>query len=458
MAREKFRWNKPAKRWYYYLSNYKYSPEKKRGIDERTTVGYFGEDGKFHYTERYLLLRKAFGERKTLETKARVQALRTDIATKIADERVPYLISYPLDITFTVCFLSALAGSTSCQGIAEYWRLHRSALEDLFPDFPEKDISHDTIRRVFMIHNPKEFESLFKQYADTFVDHFANRIVNIDGQNVRATKSTAENKRGKYVVSVYDSDSGVTLTHALVGDKTNEIPVAQTLIEQMDLSGCTVTADALHGQSKTANAIIGAGGNYCLAIKSNQGKLRDTMELYLNSPGGAAKSFSKTDKGHGRLEERTVVVLPAACLPKTITSRWLGLEEGCIAMSVEKRTILTTGETTEDRRYFATSIPWDLDNIAERVSHTIRRHWSIENELHHVLDVNLGQDAIQCKNTSYLLNRLTLIKLANNLHSKYRQIQERDTGETVSKSSLLSRMSTPDAAIKCWIAVRKEYA
>ena len=184
----------------------------------------------------------------------------------------------------------------------------------------------------------------------------------------------------------------------------------------------------------------------------------DTMELYLNSPGDAAKTFSTTDKAHGRLEERTVVVLPGTYLPKSITSRWLGLEQGCIAMSIEKRTTLTTGETTEERRYFATSIPWDLPNIAARVSHTIRRHWAIENELHHVLDVNLGQDAIQCKNASYLMNRLTLIKLADNVHSKYRQILERDTGETISKSKLLIRMSNPDSAIKCWMIVRDEYA
>ena len=46
------------------------------------------------------------------------------------------------------------------------------------------------------------------------------------------------------------------------------------------------------------------------------------------------------------------------------------------------------GHTTSETRYYITSLP----NDAARILHAVRSHWGIENTLHWVLDVILGED------------------------------------------------------------------
>lgn len=52
-------------------------------------------------------------------------------------------------------------------------------------------------------------------------------------------------------------------------------------------------------------------------------------------------------------------------------------------------TVTKNGKTTTEERYYISS----LDANAERISHAIRSHWAIENSLHWILDVTLGEDA-----------------------------------------------------------------
>jgi hypothetical protein len=56
-----------------------------------------------------------------------------------------------------------------------------------------------------------------------------------------------------------------------VGEKTNEIPVAQERIPQMDLEGRLVSLDAMHTQDQTARQLVQeAGADYLLTVKKNR--------------------------------------------------------------------------------------------------------------------------------------------------------------------------------------------
>ena len=76
----------------------------------------------------------------------------------------------------------------------------------------------------------------------------------------------------------------------------------------MDITGCIVTADALHGQEDTAKQIIERGGQYVLRVKDNQGNLSQSLaELfdYAEETGFVdCDHHHSVDKGHGRLEIR----------------------------------------------------------------------------------------------------------------------------------------------------------
>lgn len=86
-------------------------------------------------------------------------------------------------------------------------------------------------------------------------------------------------------------------------DKTNEIPVARTLIDRLDLEGRLVGLDALHTQTETACKLIQeAGADYMLTVKGNQKGIQQTLQTLLAATPAA---FSPSpDNSHDGLDRR----------------------------------------------------------------------------------------------------------------------------------------------------------
>ena len=105
--------------------------------------------------------------------------------------------------------------------------------------------------------------------------------------------------------------------------------------------------------------LLKKGADYCMALKRNHACLYDEMSAWFKSAKASdtAKTVARVDKGHGRYEERTVVVLPAniARLNGELIKQWPGLEDGCFVKTTTRRTVTSTGETSEETRYFITS-------------------------------------------------------------------------------------------------------
>jgi hypothetical protein len=83
---------------------------------------------------------------------------------------------------------------------------------------------------------------------------------------------------------------------------TNEIPVARTLLENLDLNSKLTLADAAHTQTQTAKTVLfGGGGDYLLTVKENQKELCQTLATLLTE-----QSFSpSTDGADPRLHAGT---------------------------------------------------------------------------------------------------------------------------------------------------------
>lgn len=250
---------------------------------------------------------------------------------------------------------------------------------------------------------------------------------------VRAS-STAGKHGDRYILSFYDTFNGVVLGQKLVGEKSNEIPVAQEMINHLDLEATTVTCEALNTQKNFAKKLIQAKANYCLAVKENhKGLYRDLQLAFLDVTEKATKEHSGSELGHGRIETRTIQVLPASGrLPKTVLKEWMGLEQGILIKAVNHIIRKKTGEQTIDTRYFISSLNFDHEKILEQTGRAVRRHWGVENDLHYTLDVDFNQDRIQCKNLNYLINRVALNKLALAIINRYQKNTSKD--QTPSKS------------------------
>lgn len=75
-----------------------------------------------------------------------------------------------------------------------------------------------------------------------------------------------------------------------------------------------------------------------------------------------------------------------------------------------ERIIMSTGERTQENRYYITS----LDNTTpEEISSAIRQHWSIENNLHWQLDVTFREDdSKKVKNAARNFSAVTKMALS----------------------------------------------
>ena len=137
-----------------------------------------------------------------------------------------------------------------------------------------------------------------------------------------------------------------------------------------------------------------------------------------------------------------------SCRDPSQCRKWIGLDEGCIVAAVTDAEDKRTGARSSQMQLFITSLRWGVPLIAEQAARAVRRHWSVENELHHVLDVDFQQDRTQCKNANYLHSRILLNKLAAGVLNKLQERESEKPGaEPLSKRRLMSRLCSARAAL-----------
>lgn len=90
---------------------------------------------------------------------------------------------------------------------------------------------------------------------------------------------------GQSVLTAICVPSQYYLDSAIVDTKTNEIPVARQLFEDLDLRGRFVSLDALHTQTETARDIVlEGGGDYLLTAKGNQPTVHQNLQKLVPAP------------------------------------------------------------------------------------------------------------------------------------------------------------------------------
>lgn len=165
--------------------------------------------------------------------------------------------------------------------------------------------------------------------------------------------------------------------------RTNEIGAFIPLVEEVDIRGKDITADALLCQRRLASHLIGRGAYYHFTVKQNQKLLHDDIELLFR--GRKGPDHEETSSGHGRIETRRIWV----------SSEMEGLtpfpgmaQVFCIEREVVNK---KSGKTTVETAYGITSRPSEEASPA-RLLTVNRGHWTIENRCHYLLDWNYDED------------------------------------------------------------------
>jgi predicted transposase YbfD/YdcC len=128
------------------------------------------------------------------------------------------------------------------------------------------------------------------------------------------------------------------------------------------------------------------GGDYIFSLKGNQGNLQADVHLYMKDQEviETMTSHTRHDKGHGRLETRTCWVTPHVDWLKERHPKWHTISSLICIESIRE----TKDKTTKETRYYISS----RYDPPEKTLQAVRSHWAIENKLHWVLDMSLGED------------------------------------------------------------------
>jgi predicted transposase YbfD/YdcC len=236
---------------------------------------------------------------------------------------------------------------------------------------------------------------------------------------VRRSGSRRHEHGPLHLVSAWASGRGLALGQREVEGKSNEIAAIPELLDGLRLDGCIVTLDAMGCQKGIAERIRAKGADYLLVLKANHGRafeaVREHFERTCFGRGsGGRPVFDAFDEGHGRLVRRRVFASPAAGELEPL-SGWPEL--GTVLAAETIRGVTGTGKVEAEVRYFLTSCDDDPAILVQ----AIRRHWSVENALHWVLDVTFREDDSRVRDRTAARNLALLRKIALNLIARDRR-------------------------------------
>ena len=305
----------------------------------------------------------------------------------VPDPRVAARSWHPLVNVLTMAFLGVICGCDGWEALELYAESHAEWLAT-FLDMPHGPPSADTFRRVFEALDPGVFQDAFRRWLKPLLENLEGQTICMDGKTLRGALSHAARSGGAFhLMHVWAGGLRLLLGQKAVEGAGGEVDAALELLAMLDLRGAPVTADANSCTASVTNAVRDRGGDFVLALKGNRAALHEHVEQLFAKARETGfehiKAHCTDDVAHGRIEFRQVRAIPMGKLPPHIKADWRDLNT---AVLVER--VRTTDHTSLELAYYVTSHRPDPELLAGH----IRGHWSIENQLHHSLDVSFADD------------------------------------------------------------------
>ena len=323
----------------------------------------------------------------------------------IEDPRLDRSKKYPLNEIIFLAIFGALLGIESWRGLELLGEERLLFLRKFFP-YKEGIPSHQTIGRVFSILRPKSFEDFFMSYSAMLCGPNSGKQIAMDGKAVRGSYDKASGKQALHLLHAHAVDCGITLGQLEVGAKTNEITTVPQMIDALDVTGAMISVDALNTQREIAKKIIDAKADYTLALKGNHKNLNEEVKhIFDTQQPAAASHFVESDKGHGRVTERSYDVIEVHKYNLPQAPEWAGLQ----AVGRVQTTVWKNDKETSETRFYLLSY-CDVNLFAK----TARGHWAVES-LHWTLDVTFSEDASRKRKDHAPRNYSLIRKFALNM-------------------------------------------
>lgn len=328
---------------------------------------------------------------------------------------------YALATILLGMFLAKLCGEDKPTGIAEWVALRGRWIAHMLGLKRQAMPSHHTYRRALAeVIDEAEFEALGRAYHRRCGKAGYQVVAALDGKVLRGTIDPPASQ-GLCLLAFFLPGEGVTLAQIALEGKENEISGAPTLLGYVDLRNKVVIGDAMHTQRQVSIQIGKAGGHFIWTVKANQPQLLQDLQDWfdprvqllpgMGCPPKDFRSASLTNKGHGRIEVRTLTT--SSQLNEFLD--WPFLQQ---VFKLERQTLLPkTGRTRHQVVFGVTSLSAEQASPSQLLQ-MLRSYWQIENNLHYPRDVTLREDQTRFKSRSAahimaIINNLALALIAS---------------------------------------------
>jgi predicted transposase YbfD/YdcC len=322
---------------------------------------------------------------------------------KVKDHRRPQGQRYELGAVLFMSILAIVSGASSYRKISLFIVTHSKRLSELLDLEWKRMPAHTTIREILHKMDGASLESSFRQYsAELAGAQREKEAIAFDGKVLRGSLDRFQDQKARQLLSSFLTESQLILAHAEIARKSNEIPSARQLIEELGIEKALLTFDALHCQEETLQAAKATNNEVIVQVKGNQKTLLGDCQTIATTQTPSEVYQEPFTKAHGRIESRTVSLFPSP--PLSAAFKWesvqtlIKVERHRQAFDTKSKTWKSTAETAF---YLSSTLL-----SAQTFCHLIRNHWGIENRNHYVRDVTLGEDRSLIRINPFIFARL----------------------------------------------------
>jgi hypothetical protein len=200
-----------------------------------------------------------------------------------------------LDIIFLGLFtlFAVLSGAKGWKAIHIFGVAQLERLRE-YHEFPNGIPTHHSIGRIIRGVKVESLLECFEQWVNTIRVEGEREQIAFDGKVIRGS-GNGSSLNPLQLMSAMVVDSVLILYQQEVSDKTNEIPVMQSMLRQLSVKGTIITADTMHCQTHTAEIIRAEGADYMLQVKDNQRHLSKEILAFFHKTYLDSRRYWKSD-------------------------------------------------------------------------------------------------------------------------------------------------------------------
>lgn len=366
----------------------------------------------------------------------RVTALAAVFA-QVKDPRKPKGVRHPLATVLTVLTMALLCGARDFRQAA-----------DRVAEFPQPVLDaagarqhpilglrippgRDTLRRLAEAVDAAVMDRLICAWLATLLDKHAGTGLALDGKTVRNTRAGTTTGLDVQLFSAMRHDTAVVVAQVKVPADTTEVTQVAALLDPLDITGMTITADAAHPSHDTATYLLSREAGYVFTVKGNRPALLNAIAAQVPAAVPDTAAATHTEHRNGHRIVRTIWTAPAD---------GVDFPGAAQVFRIRRDTYAPDGQRVSKHILHGVT---SLTCTASKIAAHVRAHWAIENKVHWIRDVLLGEDAHHAYlgNTAHTMAALrnlalALIRLAG--HTRIKHIMERHHADKMLIPALLN--------------------